>query len=141
MIPNVLSIAGTDPTSGAGIQADLKAMYALGAYGMSVITAVVAQNTQGVRRFVALEPDFVDLLQGQGQNHVFQSPRIPTRNTHGTGCSLSSAIAALLPGRNVPTAVGLAKEYLNGALAAADQLQIGLGQGPVHHFHALWPLK
>jgi len=59
MIPNVLSIAGTDPTSGAGIQADLKAMYALGAYGMSVITAVVAQNTQGVRRFVALEPDFV----------------------------------------------------------------------------------
>src|SRR5690606_10978698 len=59
MIPNVLSIAGTDPTSGAGIQADLKAMYAVGTYGMSVITAEVAQNTQGVRRFVALEPEFV----------------------------------------------------------------------------------
>ncbi len=59
MIANVLSIAGTDPTGGAGIQADLKAFPALGAYGMSVITAVVAQNTQGVRSFVALEPNFV----------------------------------------------------------------------------------
>ncbi|MGO3712050.1 bifunctional hydroxymethylpyrimidine kinase/phosphomethylpyrimidine kinase [Alcaligenes aquatilis] len=57
MISHILSIAGTDPTSGAGIQADLKAM--LRAYGMSVITTVVAQNTQSVRRFVALEPDFV----------------------------------------------------------------------------------
>lgn len=55
----------------------------------------------------------------------------------GTGCSLSPAIAALLPGRSVPAAVGLAKEYLNGALAAADKLEVGLGQGPVHHFHAL----
>lgn len=46
MIPNVLSIAGTDPTGGAGIQADLKAFSALGAYGMTVIAAVVAQNTK-----------------------------------------------------------------------------------------------
>ena len=59
MIANVLSIAGTDPSGGAGIQADLKAFAAQGAYGMSVITAVVAQNTHGVRDIVALEPDFV----------------------------------------------------------------------------------
>ena len=58
-IPNVLTIAGTDPSGGAGIQADLKAFSAAGAYGMSVITAVVAQNTQGVRAFQALDPDFV----------------------------------------------------------------------------------
>lgn len=48
-VPNVLSIAGTDPTGGAGIQADLKAIAACGGYGMSVVTALVAQNTQGVR--------------------------------------------------------------------------------------------
>ena len=48
-IPRVLSIAGTDPTGGAGVQADLKAIAAAGGYGMSVTTALVAQNTQGVR--------------------------------------------------------------------------------------------
>lgn len=59
MIANVLTIAGTDPTGGAGIQADIKTFSALGAYAMSAITAVVAQNTQGVRSFVSLEPEFV----------------------------------------------------------------------------------
>jgi hydroxymethylpyrimidine/phosphomethylpyrimidine kinase len=59
MIANVLSIAGTDPSGRAGIQADLKTFSALGAYGMSVIAAVVAQNTRGVRSFQALDADFV----------------------------------------------------------------------------------
>lgn len=59
MIPNVLSIAGTDPTGGAGIQADLKTIAALGGYGMSVVTALVAQNTQGVRAVLDVPPDFV----------------------------------------------------------------------------------
>ena len=48
-IPRVLSIAGTDPTGGAGVQADLKSIGAAGGYGMAVVTALVAQNTQGVR--------------------------------------------------------------------------------------------
>lgn len=48
-LPRVLTIAGTDPTGGAGVQADLKSFMAAGAYGMSVVTALVAQNTQGVR--------------------------------------------------------------------------------------------
>lgn len=59
MIPNVLTIAGTDPSGGAGIQADLKAFSALGAYGMAVTTALVAQNTQGVARILHLPADFV----------------------------------------------------------------------------------
>ena len=59
MTANVLTIAGTDPSGGAGIQADIKAMSALGAYACSVVTAVVAQNTCGVRSFQALSPDFV----------------------------------------------------------------------------------
>lgn len=265
MIPNVLTIAGTDPSGGAGIQADLKAFSALGAYGASVVTALVAQNTRGVREFRTLDPDFVaaqidavfddlridavkigmvgtaevaravadrlarhsarnvvvdpvmvaksgdpllagdavaairdrllplarvvtpnlpeaavllgapapaavpamhgaarelhrlgpewillkgghldgpdciDVLDDGRQSLELSAPRIPTRNTHGTGCTLSAAIAALLPRMEVVEAVRRAKAYLTGAIAASDQLQVGGGNGPVHHFHALWP--
>ena len=59
MIANVLSIAGSDPGGGAGIQADLKTFSALGAYGMTAITALTAQNTQGVRSFQTVDPAFV----------------------------------------------------------------------------------
>lgn len=264
MIPNVLTIAGTDPTGGAGIQADLKTFSALGVYGMSAITAVVAQNTRGVRCFVALEPDFVGeqidavfddvrvdavkvgmianatiarvvadrlrryarcpvvvdpvmvaksgdhlllpdavaalrdellplatlitpnlpeaavlldcpspqslddmramlaalralgpqwvLLKGGhlraphstdllgGPDGVLELPaqRIDTTRDHGTGCTLAAAVAALLPTAEVPGAVRRAKDYLNEALAAAGELDVGSGRGPVHHFHALW---
>ena len=265
-IANVLTIAGTDPSGGAGIQADIKAFSALGAYACSAITAVVAQNTQGVRRFVALEPSFVadqidavledvridavkigmianaaiaaavadrlrhhgaknivldpvmiaksghalldpeavgalrallvplatvvtpnlpeaavllgrgdrwtadsmqaarsdllalgaewvllkgghlegsddstDLLFGPQGTTALPAPRIATTNDHGTGCTLSSAIAALLPAHGVEEAVRRAKTYLHGALAASDRLDVGQGHGPVHHFHALWP--
>lgn len=60
MIPNVLTIAGTDPSGGAGIQADLKSFSALGAFGTSVVTALVAQNTQGVDAVHQVPADFVD---------------------------------------------------------------------------------
>ncbi|MCI2393932.1 bifunctional hydroxymethylpyrimidine kinase/phosphomethylpyrimidine kinase [Aliiroseovarius sediminis] len=266
MIANVLSIAGTDPSGGAGIQADIKTFSALGAYSCAAITAVVAQNTCGVRSFVALEPEFVaaqidavfedvridtvkvgmianvgiaeavadrlrhhnapnivldpvmvaksghallapeavaavrrllvplstlvtpnlpeaavllgrddnwaadtmqsampdllalgskwvllkgghllasqestDLLAGPGGVTAFPAPRIETKNDHGTGCTLSSAIAAVLPRFEVPDAVAQAKVYLHAALAASDALDVGEGRGPVHHFHALWP--
>src|SRR5271168_1798138 len=59
MIPNVLTIAGSDPSGGAGIQADLKTFSALGGYAMSVITALTAQNTRGVRGVRVIEPGFV----------------------------------------------------------------------------------
>lgn len=268
MIPNVLTIAGTDPTGGAGIQADLKAFSANGAYGMSVVTAVVAQNTRGVGSIVAMEPEFVaeqiaavfedvrvdavkigmvanaeitdaitqsldkyaqcpvvldpvmvaksgdhllnqddvdairerlvpratlitpnlpeasvllgrevemgslaemreslddlralgakwvllkgghlsgaestDILTGgdEGDTTVeLTAPRVDTINDHGTGCTLSAAIAALLPRHGYIDAVRQAKKYLTAALRHADELEVGSGHGPVHHFHALW---
>ena len=265
MIANVLTIAGTDPSGGAGIQADLKAFSALGAYGTSVITALVAQNTTGVADVLRIPPDFVArqidtlfddvridavktgmlaepeivevvadriaryrppnlvvdpvmvaksgdrllseaavaavrdrllplatiitpnlpeaavLIGGEppenvagmremaaalhrlGPRHVLlkgghlssatspdvlfdgadftvlDAPRVDTRNTHGTGCTLSAAIAALLPaGPDLPSAVRMAKGYLTGALIAGERLSVGRGHGPVHHFFDLW---
>ncbi|MDN5806522.1 MAG: bifunctional hydroxymethylpyrimidine kinase/phosphomethylpyrimidine kinase [Brevibacterium sp.] len=265
-IKNVLSIAGTDPTGGAGIHADLKAFSAMGAYGMAAITAVVAQNTRGVRSFVPLDPSFVgeqidavfndvrveavkigmvanaaiaeviaerlhhheaetvvldpvmvaksghrlldddavaairdtlvplatvitpnlpeaavlldtedvtnlrqmedqatqlrglscqwallkgghltsetvsvDYLAGPDGISTYSSPRVWTLNDHGTGCTLSSAITALLPGHSVPESVDPAKTYLQDALVASDRLNVGQGHGPLHHFHQFWP--
>ena len=259
---NVLSIAGTDPTGGAGIQADLKTFGALGAYGMAVVTALVAQNTQAVRVVSPLAPDLVqaqleavfedvtvaavkigmvanaeiaeaiaevlvrhrppfvvfdpvmaasthkrlmnesDLerirtallpqvslltpnlkeaarllgiaqpvdeagmraclpaLQALGVPNVLlkgghlaedapestdllatpegvirlSAPRIATRHGHGTGCTLSSAIAALWPRHGLEKATRMAKDYVHGALLHADALQVGHGRGPLHHF-------
>jgi hydroxymethylpyrimidine/phosphomethylpyrimidine kinase len=66
-------------------------------------------------------------------------PRVPVKNTHGTGCTLSSAIAALMPQRDdLASAVAGAKEYLTGALQASDRLDVGNGVGPVHHFYRWW---
>ena len=264
MIANVLSIAGSDPSGGAGIQADLKTFSALGAYGMAAITALTAQNTQGVVSFQTVDPAFVaaqidaifadvrvdavkigmvataaiataiaDRLRHHGARNIVLDPvmvaksghhllhddavvalrdvlvpmasvitpnlpeagvllgrtepatladmreavrdlhrlrpafvllkgghltgqdstdllfdgttvvelpgaRIDTRNTHGTGCTLSSAIAALLPRFGMEQAVRRAKAYLTDAIAASSRLTVGSGHGPVHHFHALW---
>jgi hydroxymethylpyrimidine kinase/phosphomethylpyrimidine kinase len=267
VIPNVLSIAGSDPSGGAGVQADLKTFSALGCYGMAALTALTAQNTRGVSgvhvppaAFVAAQIDaifedvevhavkigmlasgeIVEMVAGRLRAHgarnivldpvlvatsgdslgapdvveamkrhlfplaslvtpnvpeaarlsggvaaddlaglealaralhaqgtqavlvkgghlggalaedvlfdgasvrVFKAERVATRNTHGTGCTLSSAIAAYLAyGKSLGEAVAVAKDYLTGALRAADKLSVGSGKGhgPVHHFHALW---
>jgi len=84
-------------------------------------------------------PESVDLLVEPTGVARFAAARIATRNTHGTGCTLSSAIAAgLAKGRDLATAVGEAKSYVTAAIAAADRLAIGSGHGPTHHFHAWW---
>jgi hydroxymethylpyrimidine/phosphomethylpyrimidine kinase len=70
---------------------------------------------------------------------AFSAPRIVTRNTHGTGCSLSSAIAAgLARGDDLESAVRSAKAWLSAAIAAADRLKVGHGHGPIHHFHRFY---
>lgn len=86
------------------------------------------------------DPDTsADVLVGPGEPQWLVAPRNPTRNTHGTGCTLSAAIATYLgQGLDVPDAVRSAKAYLTQAIARAEELEVGTGQGPVHHFHALW---
>lgn len=265
MTANILSIAGSDPSGGAGIQADLKTFAALGTYGMAVITALTAQNTRGVsgvhavpsafvaqqidmvfadvrvdavkvgmlgggavvamvadrlRRYRpesivvdpvmvaksgdrlldeaavealrqqllplativtpnlpeagvlldrappmdpdamrqaaidlhAIGPEFILLKGGhlggvQSDDLLFDgrtfidlpARRIQTKNTHGTGCTLSAALAALLPqSPDAVDAVHTAKTYITAAIAGSDQLAVGQGHGPIDHFHALW---
>jgi len=263
--PIALTIAGSDSSGGAGIQADLKSFAALGVYGASVITALTAQNTSGVTGIHLVPPDFVaaqidavfsDLAvdavkigmvaqlatidaiaaglerwspghvvldpvmvatsgdrllaadavealrtklipraalitpnlpeaaalldepvaaseaaiesqgkrllamgcpavlikggHGQGSESTdylvtasgtiaLPAPRIATQNTHGTGCSLSSAIAAgLAKGEDMETAVRNAKAWVSAAIAAADRFSVGHGHGPIHHFHRFY---
>jgi hydroxymethylpyrimidine/phosphomethylpyrimidine kinase len=84
-------------------------------------------------------PESVDILVEHSGTTRLPAPRIATRNTHGTGCTLSSAIAAgLAKGLSLHDAVAAAKAYVTAAIAASERLTIGHGSGPVHHFHASW---
>ena len=201
-----LTIAGSDSSGGAGIQADLKAMTMNGVFAMSAITALTAQNTTGVQGIFEVSPAFLgqqidsvftdirtdavkigwvassglseviaerlqhypddmiaagkaiserygcavlckgghrlndanDLLYRSGGYEWFNGKRIDNPNTHGTGCTLSSAIAAnLAKGYDLDTAVRRAKDYLSGALAA--MLDLGAGSGPMDHAFDLKP--
>lgn len=261
-----LTIAGSDPSGGAGLQADLKTFSALGVYGMSAVVAVVDENTVGVTGVHPVPPSFVAgqihscmsdigadaikigmlhsaelirtvadaltpydapvvldpvmvatsgdaLLRGDAVDTLlsvlipraelitpnipeaeillgaeirecdeladaarelsertgvsvllkaghlrgadtltdilydrhtgcatpFGSARVATANTHGTGCTLSSAIAAWLAhGASLAEAVGRAKDYISAAITAGASYSIGHGHGPVHHFHRWW---
>ncbi|TVQ86961.1 MAG: bifunctional hydroxymethylpyrimidine kinase/phosphomethylpyrimidine kinase [Chromatiaceae bacterium] len=83
--------------------------------------------------------DSPDYLALAGGGEWLEGPRHATGNTHGTGCTLSSALAARLArGEELPTAARQAKAYVAGAIAGADALGIGSGHGPTHHFFALW---
>lgn len=115
-------------------------------------TSEAALQEQG-RALLALGPNAVLMKGGHGKGAEcidllvtpqavlrLSAPRQSTANTHGTGCTLSAAIAAgLARGLPLHKAVKSAHAYLQGAIAAADRLNIGSGHGPVHHFHAVWP--
>lgn len=84
-------------------------------------------------------PESVDFLVEANATARLSAERIATPNIHGTGCTLSSAIAAgLAKGLDLAEAVRTAKTYVTGAIAAADRLSIGKGPGPVHHFNVHW---
>ena len=83
-----------------------------------------------------------DVLWDGVKLHWFEAARTETKNTHGTGCSLSSAIAAQLAKGLAPSAaIAAAKHYISGAIADANLLTVGQGHGPVHHFYNLWKDK
>ena len=118
----------------------------------SEVTDDEAAMTAGAQRLLEMGPRSVLLKggHGRGQQSVdilvtdrgvdrLAARRVSTKNTHGTGCTLSAAIAAFIGrGFSVEEAVASAKTYISEALAHADALQVGSGHGPVHHFHALW---
>ena len=187
----VLSIAGSDCSGGAGIQADLKTFSAHGVYGMSVIVLVVAENTgrvigiqdisadmigkqidavfedievDAVKVGMLSTPDCIEeaakAIRTMGCRAVivkgghaagnavdvlfdgieichFDTARIDTKNTHGTGCTFSSAVASQLArGMNLWEAVQKAKDYVT--MAIEHSLDIGKGCGPTHHFWHLY---
>jgi hydroxymethylpyrimidine/phosphomethylpyrimidine kinase len=79
----------------------------------------------------------IDYLIREAGIVALAAPRIATKNTHGTGCSLSSAITAgLAKGDDLDAAARHAKTWVTAAIAAADRLSVGHGHGPIHHFHA-----
>ena len=81
----------------------------------------------------------IDYLFDANGTLALAAPRIATKNTHGTGCSLSSAIAAgLAKGEGLETAVRNAKAWISAAISAADRFSVGHGHGPVHHFHKFY---
>jgi hydroxymethylpyrimidine/phosphomethylpyrimidine kinase len=122
----------------------------------ALLDAPVATTESGVteqgKRLLALGPRAVLIKGGHGQGAEstdyfvtgsetipLSAPRVATKNTHGTGCSLSSAVAAgLARGEDMATAVRNAKAWVSAAIAAADRFTVGHGHGPIHHFHKFY---
>jgi hydroxymethylpyrimidine/phosphomethylpyrimidine kinase len=116
-----------------------------------VASSEAAIESQG-RRLLALGCPAVLIKGGHGQGSesidylvresgaiALAAPRVATRNTHGTGCSLSSAIAAgLAKGEDLETAVRSAKAFVSAAIAASHRFSVGHGHGPIHHFHRFY---
>ncbi|SDX06349.1 hydroxymethylpyrimidine kinase/phosphomethylpyrimidine kinase [Roseicitreum antarcticum] len=130
-LPEAADLLATTPaTSEAEMTAQGHALRALGPQ------AVLMKDGHGAG------DTCVDLLITEAGVTRLTATRRATRNTHGTGCTLSAAIAAgLAQGMGLHDAVARAHTYLQGAIAAADGLRVGQGAGPVHHFHALWPVE
>jgi hydroxymethylpyrimidine/phosphomethylpyrimidine kinase len=111
----------------AGMEAQAAKLMALGA------RAVLLKGGHGHG------PESADFLLTEDGGQWLPSPRIATQNTHGTGCTLSSAIAAgFAHGHSLRVAVADAKDYVSAAIAAADRIKAGSGRGPVHHFYKWW---
>lgn len=128
-LPEAARLLGREPaTTEADIEAQGRALLGMGP------DAVLMKGGHGVGKTC------VDLLIRKGRPALrLEAARLATKNTHGTGCTLSAAIAAgLAKGLDLAHAVRAAHTYLQDAIRAADNLRIGQGHGPVHHFHAMW---
>ncbi len=123
-------LAGAEAADTAEMQAQAEQLLALGPQAVLIKGGHLAGSASDESADLLLTPERARWLPAQ---------RIATANTHGTGCTLSSAIAAgLAKGLDVPDAVTEAKAYITAAIKAADRLQVGSGHGPTHHFHAWW---
>ncbi len=127
-LPEAASLLNEEVASDAAtIEAQGRRLLALGS------SAVLMKGGHGEG------PESTDILVTANSVETLSAPRIATGNTHGTGCSLSSAIAAeLAKGENLATAVRNAKAFVSAAIAAADRFSVGHGHGPIHHFHRLY---
>ncbi|WFU43757.1 bifunctional hydroxymethylpyrimidine kinase/phosphomethylpyrimidine kinase [Bradyrhizobium sp. CB82] len=113
--------------SGAGIESQGRRLLTLGC------RAVLIKGGHGQGA------ESIDYLVTADGATALAAPRVATQNTHGTGCSLSSAVAAgLAKGEDLATAVRNAKAWLSAAIAAADRFSVGHGHGPIHHFHRIY---
>ena len=115
------------PVDEAGMRACLPALQALGVPNVLLKGGHLADDAPDA-------PESTDLLATPEGVIRLSAPRIATRHGHGTGCTLSSAIAALWPQHGLEKATRMAKDYVHGALLHADALQVGHGRGPLHHF-------
>lgn len=127
-LPEAAALLGTAPaTDRAAMSAQAGALHALGPDWI----VLKGGHLGGT--------DSPDLLAGPDESMWLEAPRTDTPNTHGTGCTLSAALAAELgKGQDTLSALRAAKAYLSGAVAHAERLDVGRGHGPTHHFHALW---
>jgi hydroxymethylpyrimidine/phosphomethylpyrimidine kinase len=124
-LPEAAALLNEEVARGtAAIEAQGRRLLALGA------RAVLIKGGHGEG------PDSTDMLVTASSIETLTAPRIATKNTHGTGCSLSSAIAAgLARGDDLASAVRGAKAFVSAAIANADRFAVGHGHGPIHHFH------
>ena len=83
----------------------------------------------------------LDVLFNKETKQVLHAPRIQTKNLHGTGCTLAAAIAALSTRMSIADSVVQAKAYVTEALRCSEQLNVGKGHGPLHHFFDAWKSK
>jgi hydroxymethylpyrimidine/phosphomethylpyrimidine kinase len=127
-LPEAAALLGTDVAIGENeMRAQAERLLAAGA------KAVLMKGGHGQGA------ESVDLLVDRMGAQRFAAARHTTKNTHGTGCTLSSAIAAgLAKGVALSEAIRAAKTYVTAAIAASDRLSVGGGRGPLHHFHAWW---
>lgn len=133
-LPEAAALLGTDEADSlATMRAQAGALRELGAPGVLLKGGHLLTGEESVATDVFADADGLTELTG---------PVVRTRHTHGTGCSLSSALAALrLQRTDWRTTAADAKEWLTAALGRADELGVGEGHGPVHHFHAWWPSR
>lgn len=123
-------LACAEATDTAAMQEQVTQLLALGPNAVLIKGGHLAESSS---------TDSADLLMTENDVRWLPAKRIATANTHGTGCTLSSAIAAgLAKGLCVTDAVAEAKAYITAAIAASDRLSVGSGHGPTHHFHAWW---